>query len=79
MPKSKGIVNALKQLGTFEVERDAKREWRWRLKTVNGELVAESGEGYKNRQHCIGIINHLWVIAMQSTVVVKPAKRKAKS
>lgn len=32
----------------FEVYRDERKEWRWRLIAVNGKKVAVSGEGYHN-------------------------------
>ncbi len=28
----------------FELYRDGKGEWRWRLRAENGEVVADSGE-----------------------------------
>jgi uncharacterized protein YegP (UPF0339 family) len=37
----------------FEVYKDAAKEWRWRLKAENGNVLAESGEGYKNRNDCL--------------------------
>jgi len=33
----------------LEIYRDAKREWRWRLRAANGRIVADSGEGYRRR------------------------------
>ena len=36
----------------FELYRDAKGEWRWRLRARNGEVIAESGEGYARREDC---------------------------
>lgn len=33
----------------FEIYKDEKGEWRWRLKARNNRIVAVSGEGYKNR------------------------------
>jgi uncharacterized protein YegP (UPF0339 family) len=36
----------------FELYRDAKGEWRWRLRARNGEVIAESGEGYVRREDC---------------------------
>jgi len=33
----------------LEIYRDAKREWRWRLKASNGRIVADRGEGYRRR------------------------------
>jgi len=36
-----------------EVYRDAKDEWRWRLLADNGEIVADSAEGYKVEADCL--------------------------
>ncbi|BCM86546.1 YegP family protein [Methylobacterium indicum] len=36
----------------FELYRDGKGEWRWRLRAENGEVVADSGEGYVRREDC---------------------------
>lgn len=33
----------------FDVYRDARRQFRWRLKASNGRIVADSGEGYSDR------------------------------
>jgi len=41
----------------FELYRDSAGEWRWRLRARNGEVVAESGEGYKRREDCEHGIN----------------------
>ncbi|WP_254546938.1 HVO_2922 family protein [Halomarina pelagica] len=35
---------------TFEVFRDAAGEWRWRLVASNGNVIADSGEGYRSKQ-----------------------------
>lgn len=32
---------------TFEIYKDAKKEWRWRLKASNGKIIADSAESYK--------------------------------
>ncbi len=43
----------------FELYRDAKGEWRWRLRARNGEVIADSGEGYVRREdceHCIALV-----------------------
>ena len=34
------------------VFRDASGEWRWKRVAANGEIVADSGEGYVHRQDC---------------------------
>lgn len=33
----------------FETYEDEKKEHRWRLKAANGQIVASSSEGYKNK------------------------------
>ena len=35
---------------TFEVFRDSADEWRWRLVASNGNIIADSGEGYRSKQ-----------------------------
>ena len=34
----------------FKLYRDTKGEWRRRLRARNGEVIAESGEGYVRRE-----------------------------
>jgi uncharacterized protein YegP (UPF0339 family) len=36
----------------FEVYEDKAKEFRWRLKAPNGQIVAASGEGYKSKADC---------------------------
>lgn len=40
----------------FHVYKDDAGEWRWHLKAANGRIVADSGEGYKERGGCIHAI-----------------------
>ncbi|WP_332897407.1 MULTISPECIES: HVO_2922 family protein [unclassified Haladaptatus] len=35
---------------TFELFKDAAGEWRWRLVASNGNIIADSGEGYQTKQ-----------------------------
>lgn len=35
------------------VYRDASKEWRWQRISENGNIVADSGEGYKNKEDCV--------------------------
>lgn len=35
---------------TFEVYQDKADEWRWRLVATNGNIIADSGEGYQSKQ-----------------------------
>lgn len=32
--------------------KDSAGEWRWRVTAANGEIVADSDEGYANRVDC---------------------------
>ena len=36
----------------FHIYKDDKGEWRWRLKAENGNIIADSGEGYSTKQAC---------------------------
>jgi uncharacterized protein YegP (UPF0339 family) len=38
---------------TYYYYKDAKGEWRWRLKASNGRILADSGEGYKSESECL--------------------------
>ena len=63
------LVKACKRLGLpFEIYTDAKKQWRWRLKAKNGQIIAVSGEGYFNRADCIHAIE---LVKSSSTAPVK--------
>ncbi len=36
----------------FQIFKDAKGEFRWRLRAGNNEIIATSGEGYKAKADC---------------------------
>ena len=36
----------------YEMFKDAQGDWRWRLLASNGNIVADSGEGYSNKVDC---------------------------
>jgi len=36
----------------FQRYKDRAGEYRWRLKATNGEIIADSGEGYVNASDC---------------------------
>ncbi|MBX9934943.1 MAG: DUF1508 domain-containing protein [Methylobacterium sp.] len=36
----------------FELYRDSGGEWRWRLRVQNGNVIADSAEGYVRREDC---------------------------
>lgn len=42
----------------FEKYQDARREWRWRLKAANGEILGASCDGF-TRAHCNRIVERL--------------------
>lgn len=37
----------------FYIYQDRQGFWRWHLKALNGEKIADSGEGYYNQQDCL--------------------------
>lgn len=41
----------------FYVYLDVNRHWRWTLYALNGRKIANSGEGYINKQDCVNAIN----------------------
>lgn len=43
----------------FQIYRDLKREWRWRLKSTNGAVIGDSGEGYKRRTHAVAMVRRI--------------------
>lgn len=53
MPKTK------KPAYTALLFKDRKREWRWRIVSRNGRIVATSGEGYKQRGACLRTLQKL--------------------
>ncbi len=36
----------------IKIYKDAKKEWRWQMKSTNGRIIADSGEGYKKFHNC---------------------------
>lgn len=36
----------------FELYKDHKSEWRWRLRSQNGNVIADSAESYRHRDDC---------------------------
>jgi len=53
----------------FEMYRDARNEWRWRLKAGNHEVIAVSSEGYTSKQSCSHSID-----LVKSTTASTPVK-----
>lgn len=38
---------------TYYIYKDTKGEWRWYLRAANSKKIADSGEGYQNKQDCL--------------------------
>jgi uncharacterized protein YegP (UPF0339 family) len=43
----------------FEYYEDKSGEWRWHVKHQNGNIIADSSEGYKNKQDMLDVIYNL--------------------
>ena len=43
---------------TFEIYKDKKNEWRWRLKAKNGKIIAQ-GESYKRKKAMLKTISSI--------------------
>jgi uncharacterized protein YegP (UPF0339 family) len=44
---------------SFELYADSADEWRWRLRHDNGNVIADSGEGYASRSNAIRSMNRV--------------------
>ena len=42
---------------TFELYRDNAGEYRWRLRHQNGNIIADSGEGYSSKANALNGID----------------------
>ena len=43
----------------FILYRDVKKEYRWKMVASNGNIVADSGEGYKNKKDCLATVDSI--------------------
>jgi uncharacterized protein YegP (UPF0339 family) len=62
VPQEKTKSGAKAQSGRtlkFETYEDAKKEHRWRLKATNGQIIATSGQGYKDKRDCKNAIERI--------------------
>lgn len=41
---------------TYYVFQDSSGEWRWHLRAANNRIIADSGEGYRNKPDCLHAI-----------------------
>lgn len=56
---------------TFELFEDAQGEYRWRLRHDNGNVIADSGEGYASKQKAWQGIRSVKQNAPEADVVEK--------
>jgi uncharacterized protein len=54
--------------GKFELFQDKKGEYRWRLRHQNGQIIADSGEGYSSRAAALNGINSVKTNVAQAAV-----------
>lgn len=57
----------------FEVYKDRRGEWRWRLVAENGRIVADSAEGYTRPEDAERSVN-----AIKNDVSGAPIQRRLK-
>jgi len=55
--------------GKIEVYKDVNREWRWRLISANGRIVADSAEGYKRKASVMRAIERVKKLMNISRIV----------
>ena len=41
------------------IYQDKQGEWRWRRVAANNKIIATSGEGYKNLNHCFAMVRRM--------------------
>ncbi len=58
---SPGSADAMEQKGglRFELYRDSRKGFRWRLKSANGRVLATGGEAYSTRSACREAIDRI--------------------
>lgn len=47
----------------FIIYKDKQSQWRWRLKSANYQVIADSAEGYWNKADCehgISLVKSSW-------------------
>lgn len=58
----------MKTAYVLNVYQDSKFEWRWRLTSANGNILADSAEGYDSRSNAIRAARRLAFVAMVARV-----------
>ena len=78
---AKNNIESVKKSATddkmkYEVYEDAKKEHRWRLKASNGQVVAASSEGYKEKSGAEKAIETIKAGLPKATVTESDEKEK---
>lgn len=55
-----------KKVIPFEIYRDSKKKYRWRVRTVNGRILSASSESYTRRIDCVNCAIKTFEILAQS-------------
>jgi uncharacterized protein YegP (UPF0339 family) len=61
-----------KLVDKVEIYEDASGDHRWRAKSNNGRIIADSGEGYQSLKDAAAMATHLFPDAQQ--FVIPPTK-----
>jgi uncharacterized protein YegP (UPF0339 family) len=69
-------VNAVTK---FQLYKDRKGEYRWRLRARNGEIIADSNEGYSSKASCQHGIDLVKEQAASATVEDQTESRAAQA
>lgn len=56
-----------------EIYRDARDEFRWRVRARNGRIVADGAEGYQQRATCKRMLAMLCNLAEVEDLIDQPA------
>jgi uncharacterized protein YegP (UPF0339 family) len=52
----KELIEKEPEGAAYLVYQDAAGEWRWQLRAANKRIIADSGEGYRDKQGCLHAI-----------------------
>jgi len=66
--REQGLPNTEDTNMKFELYKDAKGEFRWRIRAGNNRIIGASGEGYTNKTDCLDAIDRIKEAATDATV-----------
>ena len=53
----------------FFLYKDGNNQWRWNLEAANGKKIANSGEGYFNKDDCLHAIELVMDTSRQTPII----------